>query len=100
MGIQRCHENFVAQDRETSIHMPATRTDVAWNLPLIHPDRPSRPRIERKRAIVLPRRVENSVHDQGSRLQLARGSGLVDPLRRHVADVARVDLVEPAETPT
>ena len=95
--IQRAHKNLVAQNCEPAIHPPAARTNISRNLPLVHPDGPPRAGIERKCAVILPRRIQNTVDNQGRGLHLPGRSGLVHPLRDHGSGIGDVDLIEGTE---
>src|SRR5271154_2830731 len=81
MGVERPEKNFVTENRKPAIHPPATRTNIARQRMLVHPDRAPGARVERKGAVVLRGGVENAVHHQRRSLQLAGSRGLVHPLR-------------------
>ncbi len=95
--IERSEKNFVAQNRQSAIHMPAARTNIRRELPLIHPDWPPGARIERKGAVVLRGGIKNSVDHQRRSLQLSGRCGLVDPLRHQAIRIREIDLIESAE---
>ena len=95
--IQRPEKNLVAQNGESAIHTTAARTNISWELTLIHPDRTPRAGIQGKRPVVLGRGVKNAVCDQRRSLELAGRSGLIYPLRHERARVRDVDGVERAE---
>ena len=104
LGIERdhvrvkgSHENFVAQNCETAIHAAAARTDVPRQLVLIDPDGPPGAGVQSKGTIVLRRGVENAVCNQRRGFELARGPGLVYPLRDKRMRVRGVDLIERTE---
>ncbi len=95
--IQRSEKNFVAKNRQPAVHPPATGTNVPGQLPLVHPNGPTRARIQRKRAVILRGRIKNAIDDQRRRLQLASRCSLIHPLRHQRAHIHVVDLIEPAE---
>ena len=97
MRIQRAKKNFVSQNGHPAIHAPATRPNIRRQRALILPDRPARPRVERKCAIVLARGIEDAVHNQRCRFEFPARHRLISPLGNEHRCVRRVDLVERAE---
>jgi len=97
--IERPQKNLIAQNREPAIHAPTAGTNVPRQLMLKHPDGPPCSRIQSKGTVILRRSVENPVHYQRRSLELARRTGLVDPLRHQRTRIRDVDLIESAEAP-
>src|SRR5215468_4272155 len=89
--VERSHENFVAENRESAIDATAAGPDVAWQGALILPDRASKSCIESKRAVVLARGIQNAVLDQWRRLEFSAGHGLIYPLRHQLVGVGGRD---------
>src|SRR5438128_2099834 len=64
------------------------------------PDRSSGERIERPGMIGRAGDVQQATKDQRARFDLAKDTGLTDPLRREAGDIPRVDLGEVTVAPS
>jgi len=99
MSVQRGHEQLVAQDREAAVHHPTARLQLIREVALVTPYRTPGARVHRKRAIILPGPIQDAVHHQGSRLELAEVRNLKRPLHPKLRSVAGMDLVQSTVTP-
>ncbi len=94
MRIECAKKNFVAQNRQSAIHAPATGPNIRRQRALILPDGPARTRVQRKSAIILAGAIEDSIHHQRRRFEFSASHRLVSPLGNERRRVRSVDLLQ------
>ena len=99
MGVQRGHEKFVAECGNAPVHRSTARVELPGQVPLIPPDRLARARVNRKYPVILPRGVQDAIHHQRGRLELAQRTSLQHPFCPQPRNIRWVNLVQCAVTP-
>ena len=97
VGVQRAHEQRVAEHGDAAVVAAAADPEIIGELVLVAPVHAARGRIDGRQVAGRLRDEHDAVDDERGGLRPIDHGNLIGPLQLQIADVAGIDLVEPAE---
>ena len=96
VGVQRAHEQRLAQDRDAAVVRSAADDAIGIGRVAIDPEHAAGERVERDDIVRALGDVHHPVNDERRGLPVAGHGRLIHPLQLQVPDVGRRDLIEQA----
>src|SRR5262245_41034215 len=92
MGIERNHEELIAENAEPTVDKSAACREVRRQFAAIPPDLASAPRVDRPRHVLWSSNVQNVIAKERRGFEIANRAGLERPLRSEAIYIRRCDL--------